>query len=136
TEDTLSPIILHEFCETGLQNEYRVHALENVQFISKRPDRVEIRYTSLANIDAEVRSEFQRLLNKAGAARTHFDVVRVEHIEPSPKTGKHQLVRFEEAHPIEFHTPLAQTFQVVNRAAVAGDAEQSIPRRFEQQVEK
>src|SRR4030095_13801410 len=70
TEDALNPFILHEFCETGPQNEYRVSGLEYVQFISKRPDQIEIQYTSAANIDAAVRAEFQRLLHKAGAPRT------------------------------------------------------------------
>ena len=145
TEDALNPLILHEFCETGPQNEYRVSGLEYVQFISKRPDLVEIQYTSAASIDAAVRAEFQRLLDKAGAARTRFDVRRVANIAPNPQTGKRQLVRFENARPVLVRTPQAEPSPSVEvPAAPVGvytafpiDAsERSIPERFAEQVGK
>ena len=145
TEDALNPLILHEFCETGLQNEYCVSGIEDVQFISRRPDQVEIQYTSAENIDTEVRGEFQRLLDKAGATRTRFDVIRVANIAPSLQTGKHQLVRVEKAHPILFRTSQPQTFPSIELSVGPDSAnetfpidatQQSIPEYFEQQVKK
>lgn len=143
SEDRLNPLILHEFCETGLQNEYRVSALDSIQFISKGPDWVQIRYTSGESLDAEVRHEFQRLLNNAGAGRTQFDVVRVGRIEPNPQTGKHSLVRLELAPAVEFHTPSVATSPRIEGAVGGKTAhppsikiiEQSIPERFERLVE-
>jgi phenylacetate-CoA ligase len=81
--DTIHPIILSEFYVAGL---------ETVQFISRRPDHIQIRYVAGENIDNCVRQEFQRLLDMKGAQRTAFDVQQVEQIDRDPQTGKLRLV--------------------------------------------
>jgi amino acid adenylation domain-containing protein len=84
--DTIHPIILSEFYAAGL---------ENVQFISRRPDHVEIHYVAPQNIDDSARREFQRILELKGAVRTTFDVRRVEQIDLDPRTGKLPLVKLD-----------------------------------------
>ena len=84
--DTIHPIILAEFYAAGL---------ENVQFISRRPDHVEIRYVAPQNIDDNARREFERILKLKGAVRTRFDVQRVEQIDLDPRTGKLPLVKLD-----------------------------------------
>jgi phenylacetate-CoA ligase len=82
--DTIHPIILSEFYVAGL---------ETVQFISRRPDHIQVHYVAGQNIDDSVRQEFQRILDMKGAQRTAFEVQRVEQIEKDPQTGKLRLVR-------------------------------------------
>jgi phenylacetate-CoA ligase len=84
TLDTIHPIILSEFYVAGL---------EIVQFISRRPDHVQVRYVARQNIDGRVRQEFQRLLDMKGAQRTAFEVHQVDQIDKDPQTGKLRLVR-------------------------------------------
>ena len=84
--DTIHPIILAEFYAPGL---------ENVQFISRRPDHVEIHYVAPQNISDSARREFQRILKLKGAVRTTFDVRRVEQIDLDPRTGKLPLVKLD-----------------------------------------
>jgi hypothetical protein len=81
--DTIHPLILSVFYVAGL---------ETVQFISRRPDRIQIHYVAEQNIDNRVRQEFQRLLDMKGAQRTAFDVQQVEQIDRDPQTGKLRLV--------------------------------------------
>jgi hypothetical protein len=81
--DTIHPMILSMLYVTGL---------ETVQFISRRPDHIQIHYVAAQNIDNRVRKEFQRLLDMKGAQRTAFDVQRVEQIDRDPQTGKLRLV--------------------------------------------
>ncbi len=81
--DTIHPIILSEFYVAGL---------ETVQFISRRPDHIQVHYVAGLKIDDRVRQEFQRLLDMKGAQRTAFDVQQVEQIDKDPQTGKLRLV--------------------------------------------
>ena len=82
--DTIHPLILSVFYVAGL---------ETVQFISRRPDHIQIHYVARQNINNRVRQEFQRLLEMKGAQRTAFDVERVEQIDRDPQSGKLRLVR-------------------------------------------
>ena len=71
---------------------FYVFGLEKIQFVSLRPDRLRIIYVSAENLDAAVRHEFQRLLDRKGAASTTFEVCRASHIAADPQTGKYRLV--------------------------------------------
>jgi phenylacetate-CoA ligase len=84
--DTIHPIVLAEFYAPGI---------EKVQFISRRPDFVQIDYVGESNIDAAVQKEFQRILNLKDASRTSFELRRVQHIPNDPRTGKLRLVKIE-----------------------------------------
>lgn len=82
--DKISPIVLGEFF---------VPALERIQYVSRRPDHVQIRYVGTRNIDAAIRKEFQRILQLKGASKTTFEIRRVERLVNDPKTGKFSLVK-------------------------------------------
>ena len=113
-----------------------------------RPEHVRIDYVAPRNIDAAVREEFQEMLDAKGGARTTVDVRNVPAIENDPKTGKLRLVKFEGRHAQQLRQIIdtnvseiapkwvrvkpAPSFVPFTRA----DIEQSIPARFEQQVEK
>jgi amino acid adenylation domain-containing protein len=84
--DIIHPIILSEFYVAGL---------ENVQFISRRLDYVEVLYVARENIDESARREFHRILALKGAVRTTFDVRRVDQIDLDPRTGKLPLVKID-----------------------------------------
>lgn len=84
--DTIHPIIFAEFYAPGL---------EKVQFISRCADYVQIDYVGRNNIEAEVRKEFERILNLKGASRTTFELRQVQHIPLDPQTGKLRLVKIE-----------------------------------------
>jgi phenylacetate-CoA ligase len=86
TRDTISHLVLRELFVAGV---------DKVQFISRRPDHVEVRYVGTLDLDSSVRYEFQRILNIKGASQTTFEVRRVEHIDNDPKTGKFALVKVE-----------------------------------------
>ena len=81
--DSIHPLVLSEFHAAGLQK---------VQFISRRPDHVEILYVARENIDEGARREFHRILKLKGAVRTKFEVRQVEQIDIDPRTGKLPLV--------------------------------------------
>ena len=84
--DTINPHILGEFYVPGL---------EKVQYISHRPDHLQIHYVARQNIDDGVRQEFQRILDMKSALRTTFSVQRVQQIDPDPQTGKLRLVKID-----------------------------------------
>jgi hypothetical protein len=84
--DTIHPIVLSVFYAAGL---------ERAQFISRRPDHVQIHYVAGEDIDESVRRQFLRILEIKGAKRTTFEVQRVQHIDNDPQTGKLRLVRIE-----------------------------------------
>ena len=71
---------------------FSVRGLDTVQFVSSRPDRVRIRYTGAENLDEAIRGQFQRLLDRHGAAAMAIETERVAHIPADPKTGKHRQV--------------------------------------------
>ncbi|HMF49151.1 MAG TPA: amino acid adenylation domain-containing protein [Candidatus Saccharimonadales bacterium] len=71
---------------------FYVFGLEKIQFVSLRPDHLRIIYVSAENLDAAVRHEFQRLLDRVGGANTTFEVCRASHIAADPQTGKYRLV--------------------------------------------
>ena len=102
--DSIHPLVLSEFHAAGLQK---------VQFISRRPDHVEILYVARENIDEGARREFHRILELKKAVRTKFEVRRVEQIDIDPRTGKLPLVVKDpkSASGNIAHTPSAQ-FQV------------------------
>ena len=54
--------------------------------------RVRINYVSAEGLEDSIHHEFQRLLDRTGAARTTFEVCRAASIDPDPHTGKHCLV--------------------------------------------
>ena len=139
THDVLYAVTLTEFYTAGL---------ESVQFISQRPDHIQIDYVAGHPIDDSVRQEFQRLLPLKGASCTTFDVCRVPYIANDPHTGKRRLVRFADA---AVHAPeravvhLASPEASQQRSVGPTNAfvpfrqeeiEQSIPARFEQQVQR
>ncbi|MGH7828997.1 MAG: AMP-binding protein, partial [Candidatus Binatia bacterium] len=136
--DTISPRATTAFYAAGL---------ERVQFISQ-PDRVRVDYVARQDIDAEVRKEFQRILDLKGASRMAFDVRRVSFIAPDPQTGKARLVVLKGV-PIRQPLRIARkeilpqalrarsgatkpTFVLFDKSEI----EQSIAQRFERQVEK
>jgi amino acid adenylation domain-containing protein len=136
--DTISPRALTSFYAAGL---------ERAQFISQQ-HQVRIDYVARHNIDDEVRKEFQRILDLKGASRMTFEVRRVSAIGTDPQTGKVRLVKLEE---VQMRQPSriivndappggSQECRVVSRhtfvAFKKAEIEQSIPGRFEQQVEK
>ena len=84
--DTIHPLILASFHAPGL---------EKVQFISRRPDHVQIDYVGGNNTDAAVQKEFQRILNLKDASRTTFELRQVQHILNDSQTGKLRLVKIE-----------------------------------------
>ena len=88
--------------------------LESVQFISQRPDHIQIDYVASHPIDDSVRQEFQRLLTLKGASRTTFDVCRVPYIANDPHTGKRRLVRFADA---AVHAPERAVVRLASPAA-------------------
>jgi amino acid adenylation domain-containing protein len=138
-QDTIHPLILSEFYVAGL---------EKVQFISERPDHVQIEYLAGQHLDDAVRQEFQRILDLKGAAGTTVSVQRVPHIAHDPQTGKLRLVKIEGT---QRNQPL---IPVVNRASQEStqgrrvgptnafipfkkeEIEQSLPARFEQQLRR
>lgn len=90
SRDSIHPMLLEDF---------HVPGLEKVQFISQRPDHVQIEYVATDSIDAAIRNEFQRLLNLKNALRNTFGVRRVQQIGADPETGKLNLVRIaDQAH--------------------------------------
>lgn len=82
--ETLNPVLLAGFYAAGL---------EAVQFISLRPDHVQIDYVASRTIDDAIGREFQRLLALKAASRTSFVVRRVHRLATDAKTGKRPLVR-------------------------------------------
>jgi amino acid adenylation domain-containing protein len=120
--------------------------LRQVQFVSRRPDRVQIDYVADTDRDTVIRTAFQRILDLKGASGTTFEVRRVPHIAPDPQTGKHRLVRIEGVHATPSRVVLPRPpggmntrhlrptnpFNSFPREAI----EQSIVRRFEQQVQR
>ena len=137
--DVLYAVTLTEFYTVGL---------EGVQFISQRPDHIQIDYVASHPIDESVRQEFQRLLTLKGASRTTFDVRRVPHIANDPHTGKRRLVRFANAAVrapertvVRLASPAASHRRGVGPTNTFSpfrqeEIEQSIPARFEQQVQR
>jgi amino acid adenylation domain-containing protein len=73
---------------------FNVRGLEKIQFVSRRPDRLRIVYVGRESLDEPIREQFQRLLDRHGAATT-FDVQRATAIPADPRTGKHRLVVIE-----------------------------------------
>ena len=120
--------------------------LRQIQFVSRRPDRVQIDYVAETDRDTAIRAAFQRMLDSKGASGTTFEVRRVSHIAPDPHTAKHRLVRIEGVHaapalvglprPAAVLTPRhvrpTNPFEPFPREAI----EQSIVSRFEQQVQR
>ena len=138
-QDSIHPHILAAFFAAGL---------EKVQFISRAPDHVAIRYTADRDIDSDVRQEFQHILEMKRARQTNVDVQRVRQIDVDPQTGKLRLVQIEGR---ERSSARFETEDHSNRPAVRSrcldpnnpfvefeqkDIEQSIPDRFEKQVRK
>ncbi len=82
--DAVHPLALSSFY---------ILSLEQIQFVSLRPDYVRVDYVASENVDGPVSTEFQRILELKGAGRTRFDVLRVERIEGDRRTGKLQRVR-------------------------------------------
>jgi phenylacetate-CoA ligase len=73
---------------------FNVMGLETIQFVSLRPDRMRVVYVGRENLDEPIRRQFQRLLDRHGAATT-FGVERVTVIPADPRTGKHRQVVIE-----------------------------------------
>ncbi|HUK40862.1 MAG TPA: amino acid adenylation domain-containing protein [Candidatus Acidoferrales bacterium] len=90
------PVMLRDGSEGKIDahvlNGFYVFGLENIQFASLRPDLLRIVYVSGENLDAEIRQQFQRLLDGKGAARTTFEVRRASEIAVDPQTRKFRLV--------------------------------------------
>jgi amino acid adenylation domain-containing protein len=137
--DALHPPLLGALSAPGL---------ERIQFISERPDHVRLDYVGPDGIGQELRRVFQGWLTLKGAARTTFRVCRVPHIPIDPRTGKSELLlRDWERAPRSTAGARAGPGPrpvAPRRAAPATpfvpfpavDVEQSIPARFEQQVQR
>jgi amino acid adenylation domain-containing protein len=125
-----------------------VPTIEKFQFVSETPEHVRIDYVAPRNIDAAVREEFQKLLDAKGASRTTVDVRKVPGIDIDSKTGKLRLVKFEAQQAKRPHSVIDRDVSEIAPRRVdikpapsfvpfaREDIEQSIPARFEQQVEK
>jgi len=125
-----------------------VPTIDKFQFVSERPEHVRIDYVAPRNIDTAVREEFQKMLDAKGAMRTTVDVRNVPAIENDPKTGKLRLVKFEGRQAKRTHRIIdREVAEIAPRWVYVKpgpsfvpfarvDIEQSIPARFEQQVEK
>jgi len=91
------PITLHDGRKDRLNSHVLsaiyVPALEKFQYISQRADYFEILYVSAENLDAVIRTQFQRILDLKSAAKTTFQVRRVARIASDPHTGKYNLVK-------------------------------------------
>jgi amino acid adenylation domain-containing protein len=93
------PIVL----DNGEHDEINPHGLagfyfpgvEKLQYVSKRPDYIEILYVGTHDVDEAIRNDFYRILTRKGALRTTFRVRRVEEIAKDPQTGKLYLVKIE-----------------------------------------
>jgi amino acid adenylation domain-containing protein len=125
-----------------------VPTIEKYQFVSASPEHVRIDYVAPRNIDAAVREEIQKMLDAKGAAGTTVDVRNVPAIDNDPKTGKLRLVKFEAQQAKRPHSVIDRDVSEIVPQRVdikpapsfvpfaRADIEQSIPARFEQQVEK
>jgi amino acid adenylation domain-containing protein len=125
-----------------------VPTIEKYQFVSETPEHVRLDYIAPRNIDAAVREEFQKMLDAKEAARTTVDVRHVPAIDNDPKTGKLRLVKFEAQQAKRPHSVIDRDVSEIAPRRVdikpapsfvpfaREDIEQSIPARFEQQVEK
>jgi amino acid adenylation domain-containing protein len=123
-----------------------VPGLEKIQFISRRPDRVQIDYVAPSDIDVAIRRGFQEILDLKGATRTSFTVRRVSHIANDPQTGKFPIIRIEGDHQENLSrvgATLADSQEIDSLGPVNSfiefrkqDIEQSIPDRFEEIVQK
>ena len=49
-------------------------------------------YIGDENLDEAIREQFQRMLDRRGAAAPTVEIERVTHIPADPKTGKHRQV--------------------------------------------
>ena len=146
------PVVLHDgSCDSigpHLLEGFHVPGLEKIQFISERPDHVQIDYIAAHDADAAVREKFQHILAMKGASRTTFEVRRVQHIPNDLQTGKLRLVKTEHAQMRYPSQPIADVR--LEQGIHAGrlgptnpfvefkkeEVEQSIPARFEQRVVK
>lgn len=93
---------------------FYVPAIEKFQFISPRSDYVQILYISAENLDAVIRTEFQRILDLKGAAKTTFEVRRVARIASDSHTGKYNVVKIQ-------HEPIADRIDVIGKLKPVGD---------------
>jgi amino acid adenylation domain-containing protein len=131
SRDSIHPMLLEDF---------QVPGLETIQFISLKPDQVQIKYVAPADLDAAVSREFQQLLAVKNAALTTFMVERAAEIAADPWTGKATLVRILDDSPARMRTRASSESpcapQTTAAANVCGDRdseqfEQSIANRFE-----
>ncbi len=102
TRDTLNPIALVSFYVPGL---------EKLQYVSLRSDLVRIDYEGMGDLDAVIRTEFQRVLDLKGAPKTTFEIRRVARLANDPRTGKFHLVKTQhdrKADGIDVHGDLTQ----------------------------
>ena len=74
-----------------LRSLFSLRGLTSIQFVA-RPGRVRIVYVGEGDLDAVIRTEFQRLLDGRGAAPMALEMERVAHIPADPRTGKHRQV--------------------------------------------
>jgi amino acid adenylation domain-containing protein len=133
SRDTISPHVLGEFYVPGL---------EKMQYISRSPADVEIRYVAPFEMDSSVRNEFQRILNMKRASGTTFEVRRVTRIEIDPQTGKFALVKLQDSPPYrasgietsakEESIPTERRASDVFCEFTDNEIQRSIPARFEQ----
>ena len=147
------PVVLsggaHESIHPIVLTTFYVPTIEKFQFVSEHPELVRIDYVAPRNIDSAVRGEFQKMLDAKGAVRTRVAVRKVPAIENDPKTGKLRLVKFEERQSRQLLLRIVDTdaSQIAPKRVrvkpipsfipfARGDIEQSIPARFEQQVQK
>jgi amino acid adenylation domain-containing protein len=120
---------------------FYVPGIDLIQFVSYRPDYLEIEYCGRNDTDEKIELAFREFLSQRGAARTGFQVKRVEHIWNSKKGSKLKLIRHPGDELIVLQTPVSPPIlqlpvQPANPFVPFAEnlVETSIPRCFEDQV--
>jgi amino acid adenylation domain-containing protein len=120
---------------------FYVPGIDLIQFVSCRPEYLEIEYCGRNNIDEKIEHAFREFLSLRGAARTGFQVKRVEHIWNSKKGSKLKLIRHPGDELIVLQTPISPPMlqspvRLVNPFVPFAEnlVETSIPQCFEDQV--
>lgn len=147
------PVVMHDGTREAISHhvlgEFYVPGVEKIQFVSRRPDHVQVDYVGRAGLESSVHDQFQRILDMKGASGTTFEVLRKEDIANDPTSGKFAVVRFENSESNEGLGAIKTSLNTeLPCKTISGDSaaefvgfgeekiEQSVIGRFEQQVAK
>lgn len=130
------PVTLHDGSKHKINphvlSAFYVPGLEKFQYISPRLDYVRILYVSEENLDAVIKTEFQRILDLKGAAKTAFEIRRVARIASDPHTGKYNLIKIQ-------HDPKTDSIGVndeLNPVYGSAAGEHALSHSFPQAIEQ